>query len=120
MQTTEELTVVTPADWVPGPPQGSWTYEDYAALSQDGQRYEIVNGVLVTAPSPTPVHQDTVGIYAHAGIAEYWIVNAQRQTVEVHGLENGEYRALGVFQGQHTLPSRIVPALPVPVEQFFA
>ncbi|HYU74073.1 MAG TPA: Uma2 family endonuclease [Ktedonobacteraceae bacterium] len=65
MLTTEELSVVTPADWVPGPPQGSWTYDDYAALPDDGQRYEIVNGVLVMAPAPTPEHQDIVGeIYA--------------------------------------------------------
>jgi Uma2 family endonuclease len=198
MQTTEELTVVTLADWVPGPPQGSWTYEDYAALPADGQRYEIVNGVLVMAPSPTPEHQDIVGmithyllvhvklaglgrvfaapldielgpknvfqpdvvvmlnahldritkkriigapdlvvevvspasgvmdriakygIYAHAGIAEYWLVNVQRQTVEVHVLENEEYRSPGIFQGQHTLTSWVVPAFPVPVEQFFA
>src|SRR5258708_32562971 len=44
--TKEELSVVIPADWVPGPPQGSWTYEDYAALPADGRRYEIVNGKL--------------------------------------------------------------------------
>jgi len=53
----EELSFVTPADWVPGPPQGSWTYEDYAALPDDGQHYEIVNGVLIMAPAPTPEHQ---------------------------------------------------------------
>lgn len=55
--TTDELSVVTPADWVPGPPQGSWTYDDYAALPDDGNRYEIVNGVLIMAPAPTPEHQ---------------------------------------------------------------
>ena len=60
----EELSVVTPADWVPGPPQGSWTYDNYAALP-DGHHYEIVNGVLVMAPVPSPEHQDIVGeIYA--------------------------------------------------------
>src|SRR2546430_11281867 len=57
LTTKEELSVVTPADWVPGPPQGSWTYEDYAALPEDGRRYEIVNGVLVMAPAPSPEHQ---------------------------------------------------------------
>ena len=53
----EELSFVTPADWVPGPPQGSWTYDEYAALPDDDHRYEIVNGVLIMAPSPTPEHQ---------------------------------------------------------------
>ena len=60
MVTNEELSVVTPADWVPGPPQGSWTYDDYAALPDDGHRYEIVNGVLLMAPAPTPDHQSIV------------------------------------------------------------
>ncbi len=198
LTTKEELSVVTPADWVPGPPQGSWTYEDYAALPDDGRRYEIVNGVLVMAPAPTPEHQDIVGEiyvalrayvklaglgrvfmgpldvqlspentfqpdlvvllnahlervaekkisgapdlaieiaspstaaydrltkyekYAQAGIAEYWIVKPTRRTVEVLVLEHGEYRSLGIFSGQQTLPSRVVPGLPVMVEQFFA
>src|SRR5712691_7977283 len=58
--TKEELSVPLPADWVPGPPQGSWTYDDYAALPENGQPYEIVNGVLVMAPAPNPGHQDIV------------------------------------------------------------
>lgn len=49
------------ADWVPGPPQGSWTYEAYAALPDDGQRYEIVQGVLVMSPAPEPSHQGIAG-----------------------------------------------------------
>src|SRR6185312_7728698 len=57
MTTNEGLSVVTPADWIPGPRQGSWTYDDYAALPDDGKRYEIVNGVLLITPAPTPNHQ---------------------------------------------------------------
>ena len=195
--TTDELSVVTPADWVPGPPQGSWTYEDYAALPDDGHRYEIVNGVLVMTPAPTPEHQsiavriayymfpfiDLAGIgrlftgpidvdlgpkkvfqpdvvvilnehldrvqakkivgvpdlvvevaspstaafdrlvkyeiYARAGIAEYWIVKPTRRTVEVLVLKDGQYGSLGIFSGQATIPSKVVPELSVRVEQFF-
>jgi Uma2 family endonuclease len=193
----EELSVVTPADWVPGPPQGSWTYDDYAALPDDGRQYEIVNGVLVMTPAPSPDHQsiavrlshylfvhaelaglgrvfaapidvelgpknvfqpdvivllnahlDRVAakriigapdlvvevaspstaafdrltkydVYALAGVVEYWIVKSSHRAVEVLVLENGEYRSLGIFSGQATLPSRVVPGLPVRVEQFF-
>src|SRR5215467_9220513 len=61
MTTTEKLPMVTRADWVPGPRQGLWTYDDYAALPDDGKRYEIVNGVLYMAPSPSGAHQDVVG-----------------------------------------------------------
>jgi Uma2 family endonuclease len=197
MTTVERPSVVLPADWVPGPAQGSWTYDDYAALPDDGQRYEIVNGVLLMAPAPTPDHQsiavriayymfphvDLAGIgklftapidvelgpknvfqpdlvvvlnehldrvaakkiigapdlvievaspstaaydrlikyeqYAQAGITEYWIVKPASHTVEMLVLEDGDYRSLGVFSGQQTLPSQVVPELLVRVEQFF-
>ncbi len=197
MVTTEEMSMVTPADWVPGPPQGFWTYDDYATLPNDGHRYEIVNGVLVMAPAPSPEHQsiavriayymfphvDLAGIgrlftapidvdlgpknmfqpdvvvvlnahldrvaekkiigapdlvvevaspstaafdrlikyekYAHAGIAEYWIVKPTSRTVEVMVLEPGEYRSLGIFSGKAQLPSRVIPGLSISVEQFF-
>jgi Uma2 family endonuclease len=194
---TEESSVVTPADWVPGPLQGFWTYDDYAALPDDGRKYEIVNGVLIMGPAPSPDHQSIavrlthylfvhvelaelgrvfsapidvelepknvfqpdvivllnthldrvtakriVGapdlvvevaspgtaafdrltkydVYAHAGVREYWIVKSDQRTVEVLVLESGEYRSLGIFNGQVALPSRVVPGLPVRVEQFF-
>lgn len=193
----EDLTVVTPADWVPGPTQGFWTYDNYAALPEDGQRYEIVNGVLVMAPVPSPEHQAIVvrlahylfahvelaelgrvftspidvelgpkhvyqpdivvvlkdhegivhekkivgtpdlmvevaspstaafdrltkyDVYAHAGIAEYWIARPASRSIEVMVLDGGEYRSPGSFTGKTTLPSRVIPDLPVHVEQFF-
>ncbi len=193
---TEEPPIVTPADWVPGPPQGSWTYDDYAALPDDGRQYEIVNGVLVTGPAPGPYHQSIAvrlthylfvhaelaglgrvfaapldvelgpknvfqpdvivllnahlervaakriigapdlvvevaspgtaafdrltkyDVYARAGVREYWIVKSVQRTIEVLVLENGEYRSPGIFNGQATLPSRVVPGS-VRVEQFF-
>ena len=59
--TGERFTSVTPADWIPGPSQGSWTYDTYAAIPYDGNRYEIVTGVLIMTPAPTPEHQDIVG-----------------------------------------------------------
>lgn len=65
MTTSERLSVATPADWVPGPEQGRWTYDEYAALPDDGHRYEIVNGVLIMAPAPSPEHQDIVGMIFH-------------------------------------------------------
>ena len=63
MTTTEKLPMVTPADWVAGPGQGQWTYTDYAALPEDGRRYEILNGVLYMTPSPSWSHQEVVGAF---------------------------------------------------------
>ena len=185
------------ADGVPGPKQGRWAYDDYAALPDDGKRYEIVNGVLYMSPSPSWFHQEVTGsfyryLYAHvtsagmggaftspidvelapnvvfqpdvvvllkagrkklkerhivgapdlvvevaspgtetrdrhdkldayarAGVPEYWIADPEARTVEVLVLEAGGYYSLGVYRGKITLPSRVVPGLPVQVEQFF-
>jgi Uma2 family endonuclease len=60
-QTFDKLPVVAPANNVPGPRQGFWTYDDYAALPADGNRYEIVNAVLYMSPSPSWSHQEIVG-----------------------------------------------------------
>ena len=58
--------------------------------------------------------------YAHAGVKEYWIVDSKAHTVELLRLENGTYYSMGVFSGEQTLPTQIVPNFPVQVQQFFA
>lgn len=40
---------------------GGLTYEDYCALPDDGQRYEILDGELFVSPSPIPLHQLITG-----------------------------------------------------------
>lgn len=37
------------------------TYEDYAALPNDGKRYEILEGELAVTPAPNPEHQTASG-----------------------------------------------------------
>ena len=54
------LPTVTSADNVPGPAQGQWTAKDYPNLPDDGQAYEIMNGVLMKLPSPDSLHQQTL------------------------------------------------------------
>jgi Uma2 family endonuclease len=41
------------------PPQGEWTYEDYARLPDDGRRYEVIGGNLYVSPAPEIQHQAT-------------------------------------------------------------
>lgn len=200
MTTIERPHVVVPANWVQGPPQGEWTYHHYATLPDDGQRYEIIDGVLYMSPAPSVWHQrvaarifrylskyiedrglgevfaspidvelyptmvlqpdvlvllntndaqilpshilgtpdlvvevsspSTAGhdrrekqdAYAHAGVPEYWIVDPLAQTIELLLLEGKAYYSQGVFSGNQTLPSVIVPPLKeeVRVEKFFA
>lgn len=196
---SEQPTVVTPADWVSGPKQGEWTYDSYAALPDDGQRYEIIDGVLLLMMfAHSPQHQRIVGrisrylstyvdntslgevfigpldvelfpktvvqpdiliilktgsakitsthikgvpdltvevsspgtvghdrsvkqkAYERAGVREYWFVDPLAHTIEILVLKGKTYSSLGVFSGEQTLPSLVVPALEeVPAEKFF-
>jgi len=57
MMISDRLSVVLPANFVPGPTQGDWTYKDYAGLPEDEQRYEVVDGVLCMSLAPNMDHQ---------------------------------------------------------------
>lgn len=52
------------------------TYDDYAALPDDGRRYELYEGELIMTPSPRPRHQVVIG-NLHMLMAEH---------VRAHGL----------------------------------
>lgn len=39
------------------PAQGSWTYQDYLRLPDDGRRYEVIRGVLYASGTPDYDHQ---------------------------------------------------------------
>jgi Uma2 family endonuclease len=184
---------------ISGPQRGQWTYDDYAALPDDGRRYEVMNGVLIMMPAPSEPHQlavvrftyylfphvDLAGLgrlivapfdveltakrvvqpdllvvlnarqqcltlssligppdlaieiasrgtevydrlskhtaYEQAGVSEYWMADTEERNIEVFTLEEGEYQPLGVFQGQDTIPSRVIPgASTIAVDLYFA
>ncbi len=60
MTTIDNLAMILPANQVHGPKQGKWTYVDYAALPNNGLRYEVMDGVLLMAPSPNSAHQSVI------------------------------------------------------------
>lgn len=51
------LVIATDAPTVPGPPQGHWSYADWEALPDDGNIYEIIDGVLYMTTAPSTFHQ---------------------------------------------------------------
>jgi Uma2 family endonuclease len=53
----EALPAAAPATEFVDPPQGGWTYEAFLQLPDDGNRYEVLDGVLYVAPPPSPQHQ---------------------------------------------------------------
>jgi len=50
------------------------TADEYLALEDDGYRYELIDGVVVMSPSPTPEHQNI------RGEIEYQLRHYARQT----------------------------------------
>lgn len=42
------------------PPQGEWTYDDYARLPDSGVRYEVIGGDLFMSPAPSTEHQNII------------------------------------------------------------
>ena len=49
--------VTEPVEVNGGPRQGEWTYQAYRQRPDDGNRYEIIDGVLYVAAAPSPRHQ---------------------------------------------------------------
>lgn len=58
--TSHKFDAVIPANHIPGPRQGEWTYNHYIALPDDEHHYEIVDGVLYMSPAPNLWHQEIV------------------------------------------------------------
>ena len=67
MMTT--LVIPTEAPTVSGPPQGHWTYADWETLPSDGNRYEVIDGVVYMTTAPSNFHQWVVqGLHEQIGI----------------------------------------------------
>ena len=62
--------------------QGPFTYADYL-LTPDDVRYELIDGALIMAPAPLPLHQRVVTRFS----------NRLGPFIEVHGLGDSVHRA---------------------------
>ncbi len=51
------LILPTDAPSVAGPPQGHWNHELWETLPDDGNRYEVIDGVLYMSTAPSFFHQ---------------------------------------------------------------
>ena len=120
--TADVLPVTARADHAAGPAQGHWTYSDYAALPDDGNRYEIVDGVLYMAPAPTTFHQSANRWFVYYFTAHFQIpglghVFAAPTDVELGPHDVVQPDVIVVLSGSTTIiPSRIIGALDLVVE----
>lgn len=51
------LIIRTDSPIVAGPPQGQWTLASWETLPDDGNRYEVIEGVLYMTTAPSNFHQ---------------------------------------------------------------
>jgi Uma2 family endonuclease len=51
------LILPTDAPSVAGPPQGHWSHAQWETLPDDGNRYEVIDGVLYRSTAPSSFHQ---------------------------------------------------------------
>ncbi len=58
--------------------------------------------------------------YARAGIAEYWLVDPDAQTIEVLTLTEGVYTLVGQFRVGQMASSRVLAGFQVAVDEVFA
>lgn len=50
------LPILVEINRVDGPPQGQWTYADWENLPDDGNCYEVIEGILYMSTSPSYFH----------------------------------------------------------------
>ena len=99
------------------------TYEDYAALPDDGRRYELYEGEIEGPPdlviellSPSTAARDRAGkarLYARYGVRHYWLVDPDARRVECLELEGAAYTPRGSLAGDGVLESGLFPGLPI-------
>ncbi len=78
---------------------------------------------LIEITKPGGEHLDWVvkhRLYERSGVAEYWIISPEAQTVTTYTLRNGAYELMGEFWEAATIASTPLPGVAVEWEALFA
>ena len=59
-------------------------------------------------------------LFERHGVPEYWIVDPIARQIEIHTIENGEYRETQVAAGDATVQSVLLPDLTFKAARVFA
>ncbi len=79
--------------------------------------------LIVEVLSPSTAERDQTvkrKLYAKYGVTEYWIVDPDRQTVEVLTLGERGYERAGLYTKGETLQSPLLPGLQIPLDEVFS
>jgi Uma2 family endonuclease len=88
------------------PPLQGWTVRDLDRLPDDGQRYELLDGVVVVAPSPTWLHQRV------ASDLEWLLRSVAPSSIDV-----GQAVGIVLAEDECPLPDIVVLRAPVDYQQ---
>ena len=78
--------------------------------------------LVVEVLSPSTVAHDRttkLGIYAAAGVPEFWLIDSQAKTVEVLKLEGKKYFVEATHAGDQVLASSLFPGWQLPLNDLF-
>ena len=78
--------------------------------------------LVVEVLSPSTTRRDLVlkrARYAKFGVREYWVVNPATRSIEVLTLREGEYVSLGIYSGEMSPDSPVLPGFAFAVREIF-
>lgn len=94
-----------------------------ATIKPDLLYYPAPDLVVEVLSESTKKNDRTVKFedYAAHGVAEYWIIDPTRQTIETFGIDadTEEYAALGTFRVGQSVSSAVLPDFTIPVKALF-
>ena len=74
---------------------------------------------VVSAGDENRDYQEKLSEYAKAGVANYWILDPARRTIETYALARDGYQLVDRFSAGDALTSPLFPGLSIPVELLF-
>jgi Uma2 family endonuclease len=115
--------IFTPTDAVI--PDVVWaSHEVLAAGIDDAGHFTIAPELMVEILSPGQQNEQRdkelkLKLYSRHGVQEYWVVNWQRQNLEVYRRENAQLHLVATLLATDTLTSPLLPGFTVPIAQIF-
>ena len=88
-----------------------------------GHRFEIVPDWVCEILSPGTARKDRVlkmPIYARHGVAYLWLLDPLERTLEAYDLLKGQWRVIGLFQGDDVVQVAPFEALELPLSNLWA
>ena len=103
-------------------PDLSWFAPERAARIDSRQPVRLAPDLVVEVLSPGSEAIDRgpkLQLFARSGVPEFWIVDPERETIEVHVVAGGGYERAAICRRDEILTSRTVPLLTFPVARAF-